>query len=267
MADDRKYSRVYHDAPIDPRFEGVWASDAALALWLRLLVVADGTWPAPAPIPRSAKASPLAKLVAAGLVDLVSGDLYRVHGMNAERTRRAASARVGGVASGRSRAVQRSFNERSQSVERANRTTLNLDETSRDETSRDETSRDETRRDETARAPDPWDDAEGEAVTWLAKHGVVMQPSSGYYRHVVTMVEAHGINAVIGMFDRLASAGTKLGDVKGYVFGARDALDSRTRPSLTEIAKTGRAEDIDRDHQRNLDGTQRYLAELRGEAR
>lgn len=92
MPDDRKYSRVYHDAPSDQRFENVWTSDPCLALWLRLLVVADGTWPAPAPVPRSAKPKPLAQLVAAGLVELVPGDLYRIHGMNAERSRRSKQA-------------------------------------------------------------------------------------------------------------------------------------------------------------------------------
>ncbi len=86
--EERKYSRVYHDAQDDERFILVWASDACLALWLRLLVLADGTWPAPAPIPRSAKARALSTLVDAGLVELVSGDLYRIHGLTAERSRR-----------------------------------------------------------------------------------------------------------------------------------------------------------------------------------
>jgi len=79
------------------------------------------------------------------------------------------------------------------------------------------------------------------------------------------MVEAHGVNAVVGMFDRLASAGTKHGDVKGYVFGAKDALDQRTRPNLKELDKEDRAEEVDRGHQRELDKTQAYLRELRGE--
>ncbi len=92
MSDDRKYSRVYHDAQDDDRFIRVWTSDPCLALWLRLLVLADGTWPAPAPIPRSAKSRPLAVLVDAGLVELVSGDLYRIHGMTSERSRRSSRA-------------------------------------------------------------------------------------------------------------------------------------------------------------------------------
>lgn len=98
MSDDRRYSRVYHEAPGDERFATVWLSDPNLALWLRLLVLADGAWPAPAPIPRSARSAPLAALVAAGLVELVSGDLYLIHGMKAERSRRSAHAsRAAGV--------------------------------------------------------------------------------------------------------------------------------------------------------------------------
>ena len=121
------------------------------------------------------------------------------------------------------------------------------------------------REDTSAAGHDPWDDPEREAVTWLAKHGCALLPQSGYYRNLVTMVEAHGVNAVVGMFDRLASAGTKHGDVKGYVFGAKDALDQRTRPNLKELDKEDRAEEVDRGHQRELDKTQAYLRELRGE--
>ena len=118
-------------------------------------------------------------------------------------------------------------------------------------------------RDSTPAPPnDPWEDAEGEAVTWLARHGCDIPPHSGYYRHLVTMVEAHGINAVIGMFDRLADAGMKNGDVKGYVFSARDALDSKTRPSLVDIAKTERSEDVRAATRRAVENTRRYIAEL-----
>jgi len=92
MPEDRKYSRVYHDAQDDPRFVAVWPSDPCLALWLRLLVLADGTWPAPAPIPRSVRKRPLAVLVDAGLVNLVSGDLFRIHGMTKERSGRSKQA-------------------------------------------------------------------------------------------------------------------------------------------------------------------------------
>jgi hypothetical protein len=77
------------------------------------------------------------------------------------------------------------------------------------------------------------------------------------------MVESHGINAVVGMFDRLASAGTKDGDIKGFVFAAKDALDARTRPSLTDVGKAERSDADERAHRARLERTRRELAELR----
>jgi hypothetical protein len=90
--DDRKYSRVYHEAVDDPKFAEVWDSDARLALWLRLLVMADAAWPASAALPRSTKRAPLAALVACGLVDLKPGDHFRIHGLDPERQRRSEAA-------------------------------------------------------------------------------------------------------------------------------------------------------------------------------
>lgn len=112
-------------------------------------------------------------------------------------------------------------------------------------------------------AHDPYDVGEADVITWLARHGCALQPHSGYYRHVVVMVEHHGSDAVVGMLERLASAGTKTGDVKGYVFGARDALDAQTRPNLAEIGKADRDEATERSHQARLDRTQRELQALR----
>lgn len=87
--DDRKYSRVYHEAVDDPKFRDVWGNDACLALWVRLLVMADAAWPASAPLPRSVRRRPLAALVVARLVDLhPDGDHYRIHGLDPERSRR-----------------------------------------------------------------------------------------------------------------------------------------------------------------------------------
>lgn len=90
---------------------------------------------------------------------------------------------------------------------------------------------------------DPWRADEWSALTWLSNHGCDVRPGNGYHRALVTMVQSHGINAVVGMFDRLAGAGTKNGDVKGFVFGAKDALDSRTRPDLRSIEKDEAAEE------------------------
>lgn len=93
MSERAPYSRVYWSVADDPKFVGIYDDDAAFALWTRLLMAADALWPAPAPLPRSARKVPLSKLVDACLIDLLPGDRYRVHGLNAERGRRAAAAR------------------------------------------------------------------------------------------------------------------------------------------------------------------------------
>lgn len=110
---------------------------------------------------------------------------------------------------------------------------------------------------------DPWDDPEHEALVWLAKHGCDVRPGNGYHRKLVTAVEVHGVNALIGMMDRLADAGTKHGDVKGFLFGAIDALDARGRPSLGDLDKADRADDERRAHQARLERTRRDTAALR----
>lgn len=86
------YVRVYYRVIDDPKFSGVFDDDARLACWLRLLLVADGTWPAPAPIPANVRRGPFQHLVDVGLIDLVAGGRYRIHGMDSERGERRAKA-------------------------------------------------------------------------------------------------------------------------------------------------------------------------------
>jgi hypothetical protein len=98
------------------------------------------------------------------------------------------------------------------------------------------------------------EEPEWEAIVWLARHGCHLQPHSGFYKAVVLAVEQHGINAYVGMLDRLASAGTKSGDAKGFVFGAKDALDAQTRPNLKAL------ETEDRDEERQEAWANRVVA-------
>jgi hypothetical protein len=86
------YSRLYHRFRAE--FPAIYADDRALASWVRLLLVADASWPMRPPVPRSCKAKPLALLVDAGLV-IMDGEAYTVLGLDAERTRRRDAARVG----------------------------------------------------------------------------------------------------------------------------------------------------------------------------
>ena len=127
MSERAPYSRVYHSIVDDPKFTAIFDSDRRLATWLRLLIVAEQAHPASANIPAGTNRAAVAVLVDAGLIDLGTGSRYRIHGLDAERTRRSEAARVGGLASGRSRSVEPSFNGRS--------TKSNLDKTSIDKTS------------------------------------------------------------------------------------------------------------------------------------
>lgn len=88
------YVRVYYRIVDDPKFATVYDDDAALSLWLRLLLVADATYPMPAPIPHGTKRRPLARLVEVGLVDEAPGGRFRMHGMASERDRRSDQARA-----------------------------------------------------------------------------------------------------------------------------------------------------------------------------
>lgn len=114
--------------------------------------------------------------------------------------------------------------------------------------------REESKEREDTRAQPEWDDPEHEAVVWLARHGCDIRPGNGYHQKLVLAVEQHGVNAVIGTMDRLAEAGTKTGDIKGFLFGAIDALNARSRPSLSVMEKE------DRDGQRSDSTARRVLA-------
>lgn len=126
------YSRVYHSIVDDPKFATVYDDDRKLATWLRLLLVAEQAHPASAYIPAGTNRAAVLALSEAGLIDLGTGSRFRIHGLDAERQRRTEAARVAGLASGRSRAVQRTFNGRSTEGE------LERDETRRDEKIREE---------------------------------------------------------------------------------------------------------------------------------
>lgn len=143
---DRPYSRVYWELLDDPKFETIRADVRHLGTWTLMLLVADMAFPAPAFLPPAPKASVQA-LADAGLVELLSGGRFRLHGLQAERSRRSAIASLGAAArwSDRTPNAMQTHSERN-----ANGMP------SRDETRRDE---DKPRQDETSIAPadDPVD--------------------------------------------------------------------------------------------------------------
>ena len=110
---------------------------------------------------------------------------------------------------------------------------------------------------------DPRFDApETDALVWLAKHGCDIRPGNGYHQKLVTATEVHGVNALIGMFDRLASAGTANGDIKGFLFGAIDALNARTRPKLVELDKEDAQDRAELSTRRKVEATKRRIHDL-----
>lgn len=88
MSDRAAYSRVYWTIVDDPKFEHVYDDDAALAAWLRLLLIADQSWPASAHLPTNCRPKAVKVLVGAGLVTMMPGGRYRISGLDRERQRR-----------------------------------------------------------------------------------------------------------------------------------------------------------------------------------
>lgn len=91
MSERAPYSRVYWMIGDDPKFDTIYDDDHHLAAWLRLLLIADQAHPASAHLPANVRRSSVKALADVGLVDL-AGSRYRIHGLNAERSKRRDSA-------------------------------------------------------------------------------------------------------------------------------------------------------------------------------
>lgn len=105
---ERAYCRVYYTIKDDPKFEGIREDDHHLAAWLRLLMAADAIWPASPDLPASARKASVKALVDAGIVDILPGGRYRIHGLDAERGTRRDNARTS--------VAHRTYNERNTNV-------------------------------------------------------------------------------------------------------------------------------------------------------
>jgi len=90
----RPYARLYLDLVDDPKFAGIYEDDRHLAAFVRLLMIAEASWPASAILPALCRRVSIAALATAGLIDLLPGQRYRVHGLDAERQRRTDHART-----------------------------------------------------------------------------------------------------------------------------------------------------------------------------
>ena len=87
------YSRVYWSVLEDPKFDTIRGDVRLFGSWALMLVVADMAWPVPAFVPPSVPKAAIEQLAQCGLIDLLPGHLFRVHGLAAERERRSHSAR------------------------------------------------------------------------------------------------------------------------------------------------------------------------------
>lgn len=90
---DGPFSRVYY-VDLEENFRQVWEDDAALAVYVRLLSVAEAMWPAIPEVPRSARNAIVKQLIEAGLIIPVPPYRYRVRGLDAARNARSTAARI-----------------------------------------------------------------------------------------------------------------------------------------------------------------------------
>lgn len=239
--EDGKYSRLYWSVKDDAKFDGIRSDPAAFGTWTLLLMDADAAWPSSPSLPRWVRRRELGVLVTATIVDLLPDDRYRIHGLDDERTRRAEAARVGGIASGRTRSVVRRSNERS--------TETNLDKTSIDKTSTS-IARDGLPNLDRA-ALDALEECTGELASQAGEKQL------GEYDR---LVGRHGLTATLQAFGTVR--GNKRMTARQLVWGAVKVLEPFVDGKAA--VKDEQADADRRAHQARLDRTQRELADLRG---
>lgn len=100
MSAIRKFARFYY-----PEFQrdypDIYSDDAAFSAWMRLLVIAEQSWPAVPELPRSIRPKALRVLTAArerGPLVAVHGHSFAIKGFAAERSRRHDAALAGALA-------------------------------------------------------------------------------------------------------------------------------------------------------------------------
>lgn len=221
------YSRLYWRLIDDEKFAEIYGDDHHFALWCRLLMTADMAWPSSAALPFGTRKASYQKLVNVGLVDPAAGNRYRIHGLDAERSKRQTKARD---------AISQRW-DRDTGVHRDD-ADRNADAllpypvgTTKRLPSRAEPRRDEKRRDEhIARARlDP--DREGlphltpdaqEAVETVAQRPITTA-SDKVLTDLDGLVERHGVEMVAQTMGAVANGGTPTWPQ--LVYGARNRLE------------------------------------------
>lgn len=88
---DRPFARVYY-VDLQRDYSAIYRDNDALATYVRMLSLADATWPVTPDVPRSEKAVHVRKLVEATLVRLVPPYGFAIKGFDAERNARGNAA-------------------------------------------------------------------------------------------------------------------------------------------------------------------------------
>jgi hypothetical protein len=80
----------------DAKFDGIREDPRLFGAWALLLIAADMSHPSPAYLIPTVPRASVTRLAEAGLIDLLDGFRYRVHGLDAERERRRTAATTRG---------------------------------------------------------------------------------------------------------------------------------------------------------------------------
>lgn len=219
--------RVYHD-DLQRDYPAVWDDDTLLANWLRLLVVGDKLWPAPGEVPASVRPRVLMALESTGILEALPKHRFALRGLNSERARRAASARVGaGVrwdsernANGVQPQSEGESDRNASQVrgERVRASALGVDSESTTE--------------------------EDSVLAWLASVGATVQPNgNGHHRDLVLLVGRQGADAVLTAMRRRYEAGDR--SKAQLIYGAANDLEPIHRPGSKAKTKgaTGNEEE------------------------
>jgi hypothetical protein len=89
---DRPFARIYY-VDLARDYPDIWTDDASLANYVRLLSMADTTWPVTPEIPRSVRRSMVERLVHSTLIKLLPPFGYAVKGFEVERSARSDQAK------------------------------------------------------------------------------------------------------------------------------------------------------------------------------
>lgn len=258
MSDRQPYSRVYWSIRKDPKFRDIYGDDHHLAAWLRLLIAADATWPAPADVPALARKASVKALADCGLIDLQHNGMFTIHGLDAERGRRREAASRG--ASG----TQVVPKWEADGSSRAGEAELRRDETSRAAPTPARRNGLEPIGTVLPRVDLDVDDAfgvsEGEArvFSFIARHGASIRPDQGLGMRLLGLMERRGVEEVLRQAGVMAKASEKLSD-RQWVFGLEGALE--TVPS----AKDARVADAEEEARKRSERIQREMAARRKE--